>query len=136
MEPGGRIPLGQRLLHQHVYHVPVFRVKADQSPVVRRPDHGFEDGVVVHHHRPAVCHEHLEAGDSLPNHLVHLRQAMVGEVLDDHVESVVYGSLTLGLLVPYIQSLGQGLAPLLNHEVHNAGSAAHCRRDGAGAEVV
>ena len=61
---------------------------------------------------------------------------MIRQVLDDHVETVVDSGLALGLLVPYLQSLGQGLAPLLHDKVHNAGGAPHRRRDGAGAEVV
>ena len=35
-----------------------------------------------------------------------------------------------------LQRLGQSLAPLLHDKIHNAGGAAHCSSDGAGAEVV
>ena len=116
--------------------MPVFRVQANQRPDVCRPDHGFKDRVVVHHHGAAVSHEHLEAGDALPDHLVHLGQAVIWQILDDHVEAVVDRSLASGLLVPYLQGLGQRLAPLLHDKVHDAGGPSHRRRDGAGAEVV
>ena len=115
---------------------PVFCVQANQRPVVRCLHHGFEDRVVFHHHGAAVGHEHLEAGDTLPDHLVHLGQTVVRQVLDDHVEAIVDGSLAFGLLVPYLQRLGQSLASLLHDKVDNAGGAPHRRGDGAGAEVV
>ena len=72
VKPGCGVSLGQGPLHQDIDHVSVLRVQADQRSVVRRLDHGFEDRVVFHHHCAAVSHEHLEAGDALSDHLVHL----------------------------------------------------------------
>ena len=63
------------------------------------------------------------------------RRAVV-DVAHDHVEAVVGDGVALGLRVPRVEALAQGLALRLDREVDDRRRAAEGRRPGAGLERV
>ena len=115
---------------------PVLGVHQDQAAVPGGLLHGAEDGAVIGVEDARVCGEELEVGDALVDELVHLGEAVIGDVGHDHVEAVVDAGLALGLCMPGIEPLAQARALRLHGEVDDRGRAPEGCRAGPGLEGV
>lgn len=133
---GVGLAAGQGLFDEDVDGDAVLGVHHDQPAVSGGPLHGAQDLPVVAVEDARVGHEQLEGGDPLPHQVVHLLQGPLVDVREDHVEGVVDGAVAVGLLVPGVESLAQGLAPALHREVDDGGGAAPGGGPGAGLEGV
>ena len=83
-----------------------------------------------------VGSEELEVGDAFADELVHLGQALVGDVAHDHVEPVVDRGIALRLRVPRVEALTQALPFRLDRKVDDRRRAAERRSTGAGLKCV
>ncbi len=133
---GRLLAFGEGLLHDDVDDRAVFGVHADERAVLRGLLHGFEDGGVIDHEHVGVGHEELEAGDAFAHQVVHVFEAGVGQVGNDHVQAVVDAGLAFGLFPPGVEGGAHLCAAGLDGEIDNGSSPADGRRARAGEEVV
>ena len=49
----------------------------------------LEDGGIIHHQHVGIGHEQLEAGHAFAHHVVHVFEAGLAQIGDDHVQPVV-----------------------------------------------
>ena len=133
---GRGLALGQRLLHDDVDDGAILSVHADQRAVLGRLAHGLEDGGVVDHQHVGIGHEELEAGHAFAHHVVHVFEAGVGQVGDDHVQAVVDAGLAFGLLPPGVERGAHLGAAGLDGEIDNRRGPADGCGPRAGLEVV
>ena len=133
---GRLLAFGQGLLHDHINYGPVFGMHADERAVFRGLLHGLEDGGVIDHEHVGIGHEELEAGDTFADEVVHVFEAGVGQVGDDHVQAVVDAGLALGLLPPGVERGAHLCSARLYGEVDDGGGAADGGGACAGEEVV
>ena len=106
------------------------------AAVVGRADHGLKYRGVIHHYGSEIRHEHLEASNALPDHVVQFRKTAFGQVQDDHMKAVIDSRFPFSFLVPLLKRLLQGVTTLLHREIHDTGSASIGSRDGAGTKIA
>ena len=87
-------------------------------------------------HHSGVGHIHLERGHALGEHVLQLRPDALVPVVNGHVEAVVAEGAAIGLPVPQLQTVVQGLPLIGAGEVDDGGGAALESRTAAGVEVV
>ena len=133
---GRGLALGKRLPHDDIDYRPVLRVHADQRAVLCCLAHRLEDGCVVDHQHVGIGHEELEAGHALAHHVVHVFEARVGQIGDDHVQAVVDAGLALGLLPPRIERGAHFGSARLDREIDNRRRPADGRGPRAGFKIV
>ena len=105
---------------------------AAQAPqLLQRPVH-----VPVADHHGGIGHIHFKRGDALGEHIRQLRPDALVPVVDGHVEAVVAEGPAIGLLVPQLQAVVEGLALVGTGEVDDGGGAAPQRRAAAGIKIV
>ena len=83
-----------------------------------------------------IGHEQLEAGDAFAHHVVHVFEAGVAQIGDDHVQAVVDAGLAFGLLPPGVERVAHLRAARLDGEIDDGGGAAERRGARAGFEIV
>ena len=93
------------------------------AAVVGRADHGLKYRGVIHHYGSEIRHEHLEASNALPDHVVQLRETSFWQVQDDHMKAVIDSRFPFSFLVPLLKRLLQGVTTLLHRKIHDTGSA-------------
>ena len=133
---GRGLALGQRLAHDDVDHAAVFGVHADQRAVLRGLLQGAKNSGVVHHQHVRICHEELEAGYALAHHVVHVFQAGVGKIGDDHVQPIIDARLGFRLFPPGVQCVAHLGSARLDSEIDDGGGSADGRGAGSGFEIV
>lgn len=136
VEAGVGLAAGEGLLDEDVDRDAVLGVHHDQAAVLGGALHGAQDLSVVGVEDAGVRHELLEGGHPLLHQQVHLLERLLVHVGDDHVEAVVDGAVALGLGVPGVQALAQGVPDALDGEVDDGGRAAPGGGAGAGLEGV
>ncbi len=97
---------------------------------------GLEDGGVIHHQDVGIGHEELEAGHAFIHHFVHVFEAGIAEIGDDHVQAVVDARFAFGFLEPRVERVAHARAARLDGEIDDARRAAECGGAGAGFEIV
>ena len=131
-----RFPLGQRAFDDGIDHHAVLGVHADQPTVLAGSQHRLVDCRVIDQEDSRIGHEQLEAGHALSNHLFHFRQALVGKIGADQMETVVDRCFRFRLLEPDVEGLAERLTFVLNSKVDDGGRAAERRGARAGLEIV
>ena len=135
IDRSGLAPL-EGLRSQHVDGQAVLGVHHDQPAVAGRLLHGPQDLAVVRQHHARVGHEQLEAGDALIDQQVHFLESVVVDAAENHVESVVDGTVAFGLGHPGVEALTHVLAGGLHSEIDNGGGTAPRRGPGSCLECV
>ena len=130
------LALGESAAHDHVDDPAVLGVHADQRPVLRRAGERLENGRVVHHEDAGIGHEQFEAGHAVGHHGIHVVEAALAQVGDDHVQAVVDRSAAIGLFPPGVEGIAHARAFGLDGEIDERGGAAKRRRARAGFEIV
>lgn len=133
---GVGLAAGQGLFDEDVDGDAVLGVHHDQPAVGGAALHGAQDLPVVAVEDARVGHEQLEGRDALPHQEVHLLEGALVDVREDHVEGVVDGALAVGLVVPGVEALAQGVAHALDGEVDDRCGAAPGGGPGSGLERV
>ena len=133
---GRGLSLGQRLLHDDIDDRAIFGMHANQRAVLGGLAHGLEDSGVVDHERIGIGHEELEAGHAFAHQVVHVFEAGVGQVGDDHVQAVVDAGFALGLLPPGVEGGAHLRSAGLDGEIDNRCGPADGSGPRAGLEVV
>ena len=126
---------GLLLLDQGVDNAAVFAVDAADAALFLQLFQGLVHGLIADHHG-RVGHVHLKGGNALGIHIVDLFFNRRIPVVNGHVEAVVAPAVAVGLLVPKVQAVAEGLALVGAGEVHDGGGAAPDGGLGAAVEVV
>ena len=122
------VPLGQRLLHEHVDRVAVLGVHHHERAGLRGDLHRLEERLVVDHQRALVRHEELVGRDPLLGQRRELLQrSALAEIRDRHVVAHVDHLLAVRLAAPVVDRVAERRAVRLDDEVDVARRAAERR---------
>ena len=95
----------QVLLHEHVDGDAVLSMHHDHRAVLCRRLHRTQNLAVVAVEHARVCHEQLEAGDTLVvNQVGHVFQRLFVDAADDLVKCIVNCTVSTGFAVPFSQT--------------------------------
>ena len=131
----GGLAGGQNFSGEHLDHIAVLGMQHGQHAVLSAPAHDLEDLAVLQPQPPVVGGEYLQGGDPLPDQRRDLGHHLGIETGDVHVEAEIDGRLGIGLGVPGVDALAQGVE-VLRHEIQHGGGAAESGRLQAAVVVV
>src|SRR5579872_5651976 len=110
-----------RLTYNQVNDYAIFGMNHDQTTYACGMAQHAKDRLIIHHKGVGVGHQELEGRDSRRYHLVHRGFGSIGEVSNGHVKTVIYSGVTIGLLMPGLQGLDEGMPATLVGEIENGG---------------
>src|SRR5579875_1612232 len=130
------MPGSDSLTHDEIDGNAVLRVNHHQPTETGRAAQHAVNSLIIDHEGVGIGHKQLKGRYTRRDHLVHRLFRRSSKVSNAGVEAVVDGSSAIGLLMPCLYRLRQGLAALLIGKIENGGGATTGGGNGSRLKIV